>query len=116
MGDMPSILNVLPGRRGWHRGNEIANISDHKPMVHVHPFGLCHSLANPVVATATALNGGILKPMPCIPNTLSPWLGSKPNIKIDHIPVLLTNCKLMCMWAGTIEIIDENNKLLYCID
>jgi len=109
MGDCPSNLYVPPRRSWLIDGKNIANIMDHKSMFNIKPFGLCHSLANPTVAAATAANWGILRPMPCIPNTITPWINAKHNIKDFGFPTLMKYSKLMCVWAGTIEVVNENN-------
>lgn len=88
-------------------GKPQANISDHQPMVNIAPFGLCRSLANPTVAAATAANLGRLQPMPCIPNTVAPWMPGKPDVLLKGQPALLDNCKLQCMWAGTISLVSN---------
>jgi hypothetical protein len=82
----------------------MAWLMDHKPIINIKPFGQCKSLANPLVAAATAANNGKLKKMPCIPNTVSPWMGAKMTVRVKGNPALLDNSKLMCMWAGVIEI------------
>jgi hypothetical protein len=82
---------------------------DNKPFVNIQPFGQCQSLANPTVAAATSSNAGKLQPMPCIPNTVAPWMNGKTNVNAKGFPVLMKNSKLMCLWAGIIEISDENN-------
>lgn len=82
-----------------------ANIMDNKPIANILPFGLCTSIANPTVATATAAALGVLTPMPCIPNTPAPWAPGVPFILIENMPALEQNSKLMCMWGGVIQII-----------
>jgi hypothetical protein len=109
MGDSQAKLNVMPGKFGFFGGQDMANIMDNKPMVNILPFGQCQSLANPTVAAATSANFGKLQPMPCIPNTATPWMNGKTNVNASGYPVLMTNSKLMCIWAGMIEITDENN-------
>ena len=106
MGTSPSMLVVLPDRMVLLDGQPQANISDFKPMVNILPFGLCQSLANPVVAAATAANFGKLQPMPCIPNTTSPWLNGEQKLLLKNFPALCQDCKLICAWAGTITITD----------
>jgi len=93
-------------------GNPIAAMLDHKSMMNVKPFGQCRSLANPVVAAATAANYGRLQPMPCIPNTVFPWIGAKMNVRIKGVPALLDTSKLMCMWAGMIEVTNPGQKTM----
>ena len=109
MGDSQSKLNILPGKMGCFGGEDMANIMDFKPMINIQPFGQCKSLANPTVAAATASNLGKLQPMPCIPNTTTPWMNGKTNVNANGFPVLMKNAKLICLWAGSIEITDENN-------
>jgi hypothetical protein len=110
MGDSQAELNVMPGKSGFFGGKDMANIMDYKPMTNIKPFGQCQSLVNPTVAAATSANLGKLQPMPCIPNTTAPWMNGKTNVNASGYPVLMKNSKLMCMWAGNIEITDENNS------
>ena len=53
-GAAPAVLNVLPVNRTMTGGMPAANIMDHIPLVNVMPFGTCMSMANPMVAAATA--------------------------------------------------------------
>ena len=110
MGDTQSELSVLPGKSVFLGGEDMANIMDYKPMVNIQPFGQCQSPTNPTVQAATAANFGKLQPMPCIPNTTTPWINGKTNVNANGYPVLMSNSKLMCMWTGNIEITDENNS------
>lgn len=73
-GAAPSMLNVLPVNRTLTGGMPAANIMDHIPLVNILPFGVCMSMANPMVAAATAAALGVLTPMPCIPATATPWI------------------------------------------
>ena len=60
-GAEPGTLVVLPVNRVF-TGTPAANVMDHKPMANVMPFGMCKSLANPMVAAATAAAQGSLTP------------------------------------------------------
>jgi hypothetical protein len=82
-----------------------ANIMDNKPMVNILPFGMCTSLANPTVASATAAAMGVLTPMPCIPVTPAPWAPGAPTVLLGSMPALDNTSKLMCTWAGIISVI-----------
>ena len=106
-GDRISNLTVYPDRTVNLTGKPMANISDHISMYNVAPFGKCRSLANPTVAAATAANHGVLKPMPCIPNTPAPWMGGKGDFLVKGQPALLFSCRLQCLWAGTITLTDN---------
>lgn len=102
-GAAPSTLNVLPINRVL-TGTPTANIMDGKPFLNVLPFGMCTSLANPMVAAATAAALGALTPMPCIPVTPAPWMPGVPTTLIGNMPALDMNSKLMCNWGGLIQI------------
>lgn len=107
MGTGNALLVVLPERRILLDGQPQANIMDHKPMTNIPSFGLCTSLANPVVAAATAAHHGCLTPMPCVPNTTSPWQKGKPTFLLKQFPALCMDDTLSCAWAGTISITDS---------
>ena len=102
-GSAPSTLNVLPANRVLS-GTPSANIMDHVPMLNVPPFGMCNSLANPMVAAATAAALGALTPMPCIPATSAPWAPGSPTVLIANMPALNDSSTLMCNWGGVIQV------------
>ena len=101
-GVAPSVLVVL--RPKILSGAPAANIMDRVPMLNVPSFGLCTSLANPLVAAATAAAFGVLVPMPCVPVTPAPWMPGKPKVLIAGMPALDQGSKLMCVWGGMISI------------
>jgi hypothetical protein len=103
-GVAPSSLIVLPQNRTMVGGVPAANIMDNKPIANVPPFGMCTSLANPQVASATAAASGVLTPMPCVPVTTAPWAPGAPTVLIGNMPALNESSKLMCNWAGVIQI------------
>jgi hypothetical protein len=105
-GMAPSTLTVIPVNKVFTNNMPDANIMDHKPMVNIMPFGMCTSLANPTVASATAAALGVLTPMPCIPVTPSPWITGAPTVLLGNQPSLDNTHKLMCNWGGVITFID----------
>ena len=102
-GIAPGSLMVLPANLVM-TGVPDANIMDNKPMVNILPFGMCQSLANPMVAAATAAAMGALTPMPCLPMTTAPWVPGSPTVQIGNMPALNDGSTLMCNWAGVIEV------------
>ena len=82
-GAAPSTLNVLPTNRVMCASMPAATIMDFAPFVNIPPFGVCMSLANPMVAAATAAALGVLTPMPCIPVT-TPWKPGSPTVMIGE--------------------------------
>ncbi len=103
-GVAPGSLMVLPVNRVMTANQPAANIMDNKPMINIQPFGMCQSLANPQVASATSAAMGVLTPMPCIPNTVAPWAPGMPTVLIGNQPALTKDCMLNCLWAGIIQI------------
>ena len=104
-GAAPSSLVVLPKNRVLCEGPPAANIMDHVPLLNIMPFGVCSSLANPVVASATAAALGVLTPMPCIPATAAPWVPGAPTVLIANMPALDNISKCMCNWGGVISFV-----------
>lgn len=103
-GMAPGNLLVLPQNRVMMENKPAANIMDNKPIVNIVPFGMCQSLANPTVASATAAALGVLTPMPCIPVIAAPWAPGAATVLIGNMPALDATCTLMCNWAGVITI------------
>lgn len=103
-GVAPSTLTVLPTNKVMADGVPAATIMDHKPTVNIAPFGMCSSLANPQVASATSAAQGVLTPMPCVPNTTTPWAPGSPTVMIGNQPALSATSTCNCLWAGVITI------------
>lgn len=104
-GAAPSVLMVLPANRVVQT-MPYANIMDNKPMVNIMPFGMCQSMANPVVASATAAAFGVLTPMPCVPVTAAPWAPGSPTVLVGNMPALNNSSKCMCNWGGVIQVVN----------
>jgi hypothetical protein len=66
-------------------------------------FGLCTSLANPQVASATSAAGGTLTPQTCVP-VLSPWTPGAANVTIDEVPALDESSTCSCAWGGVVSV------------
>jgi hypothetical protein len=110
MGAAPSTLNVLPKNMMMTSNMAAANIMDNVPMVNIPPFGVCQSMANPAVASATAAATAAaqgvftLTPMPCVPVFPAPWVPGAPTVMLANMPVLNNTSKLMCAYAGVVSI------------
>ncbi len=100
----PSTLLVLPVNRVTVSSMVAANIMDNKLGANILPFGMCQSLANPAVASATSAAMGALTPMPCVPVIPAPWAPGSPKVLIGNMPALNNSSKLMCAYGGVIEI------------
>jgi hypothetical protein len=77
-------------------------ITDNAPVANVPPFGMCASLSNPTVASATTAALGVLTPMPCVPVTPAPWAPGAATLLLGGAPALNDACKLTCAWGGVI--------------
>jgi len=69
------------------------------------PFGMCTSMANPTVASATAAAMGVLTPMPCTPVVAAPWTPGCPTVMVANYPALNNSSKCFCSYGGVIQII-----------
>jgi hypothetical protein len=101
-GMAPSTLNVLPTNK-TNATTPAANIMDFVPMTNIPPFGMCMSIANPTVASATAAALGVLTPMPCVPVT-TPWKPGAATVMIGGMPALDSVSTCQCCWGGVISI------------
>lgn len=104
-GAAPGTLMVLPENQCITSNQPAATIMDFKPMVNILPFGVCSSMANPMVAAATAAALGVLTPQPCIPVIPAPWVPGAPTVLLGNFPVLNNTSKLMCAYGGVIQIL-----------
>ena len=90
-----------------HDNKPLANITDCQPFANISSFGMCTTLANPQVASATSAALGVLTPQPCIPAITGFWKPGKPDTLIAEQPALLNTDTLQCAWGGIITIQPE---------
>ncbi len=103
-GVAPSTLVILPTNM-VNATMPAATIMDNIPFMNIPPFGMCTSMANPAVASATAAAWGVLTPMPCTPMTAAPWAPGCPTVLIANKPALNDSSKLTCTYGGVISIV-----------
>jgi Domain of unknown function (DUF4280) len=70
----------------------------------VPPFGMCMSLSNPQVASATTA-AGTLTPQPCQP-VLSPWSPGSGQVTIGGVGALDDSSQCNCTWGGVVTVSD----------
>lgn len=100
-GVAPASLIVLPADQVMIEGRPAANITCSE-IINVPTFGMCTSLANPEVATATAAALGVLTPMPCVP-VLAPWVPVSTTL-LGGSPALVAGSMCQCAYGGVVEI------------
>jgi hypothetical protein len=101
----PSTLNVLPTKRVMIEGRPAAVITDIAMGMNIPPFGMCSSLANPIVAAATAAALGVLTPMPCIPMIVAPWAPGAVRTTVGGMPALVSGSICTCAYGGVVQMI-----------
>ncbi len=99
-GAAPAVLPVTSQQTVMACNLLAATIQDNK----LPPFGMCSSMANPAVASATAAAMGALTPMPCTPVVPAPWAPGSPTVLIGGKPALNNTSTLMCAYAGVIKV------------
>lgn len=110
-GDGPKSMVVLPlAMTTTENTKALAVATDTIPMLNIPSFGQCKSLANPMVASATAAALGVLTPQPCIPVTPTPWSPTAQKLKVGKIPAILDSSQTLCMWGGQIKIEDPGQS------
>lgn len=103
MGSTPSQFVPTP-RAATAGGAIIGTVADFKPVTNIPPFGMCQSLANPQVASATSAANGVLTPQPCIPLIPSPWAPGSVSTTVQGQPALLNTSSTACQWGGKISV------------
>jgi hypothetical protein len=107
----PSTLTVVPFNRPLSANQPAATVADRAPFLNVMPFGLCKSLANPQVASATAAASGSLTPMPCIPIVLAPWSPGCSSSESAGSKILSSDSRCVCLWSGEITVSDPASDI-----
>ncbi len=102
-GTIPSTLTVLPTNLVNVSSQPMATVMDNKPFVNIMSFGMCSSLANPTVASATAAALGVLTPMPCIPSIVGTWVPGSTTVMVKGNPALTDSSTVMCAYGGVVK-------------
>lgn len=103
-GVAPGKLTALPTSQVLVEGQPAAVIADIKPFANVGAFGMCSSLGNPAVASATTAASGVLTPQPCTPTVAAPWTPGVPLVLVGGQPALNAPCTCTCAFGGVITI------------
>ena len=85
-------------------GAPVGVVTDMAP-ANVPPFGMCMSLSNPEVASATAAASGTLTPQPCQP-VLSPWSPGSAQVTVGGVSALDDSSQCNCTWGGVVTVSD----------
>jgi uncharacterized Zn-binding protein involved in type VI secretion len=99
-----ATLIVLPENRVNVGGQPAATVMDHIPLDNIPTFGMCMTLSNPEVATATTAALGVLTPQPCLPVVAAPWEPGAPTVMVDGMPALDNTSMAECEWGGVITV------------
>ncbi len=110
-GMAPGTINVTSQTMCMAGGMPAATIQDCQ-IANITPFGMCSSMANPAVASATAAAMGVLTPMPCTLVAAGTWIPTKPTVLINSKPCLTSDCKLMCAYGGSISIVSPGQTMV----
>lgn len=111
-GTTPCSLVVTDASRPKCGNMLVATIQDMVPSTNIATFGMCQTLSNPQVSTATSSAGGVLTPQPCIPAITAPWAPGSAMMKVKGVPALTNTCTCNCMWGGTISIRNPGNSAI----
>jgi hypothetical protein len=104
-GLMTSILNVVDPSRPSIGINKMATIQDRLP-VNIPPFGMCTSILNPAVQSATMLAMGTLTPAPCpCVQAMMGWSLAPNNVVNTTSYFIDQTCTLLCSFGGNIMIV-----------
>ena len=72
--------------------------------VNIPSFGLCDSLVNPEVATATAAAGGVTTPQACVPVVVDSWAPGSLTASETGAGYVNDSSICTCSWGGVISI------------
>jgi hypothetical protein len=103
-GAAPGKLTALPNPQVLVEGQPAAVISDIKAIPNVAPFGMCSSLGNPAVETATKAAQGVLTPQPCTPMLSTPWTPGVPLVLVGGQAAVNAPCSSVCSYGGKISV------------
>ncbi len=99
------IFNITAVGNVMIENKPVLTTKDNVPFFNVAPMGvMCISLANPMVASATAAALGVLTPQPCVPQFVGPWITGTISCRVKGMGIVDNTCSLMCAYGGKISI------------
>lgn len=111
MGAGAGVLNATAQQGCIAGGKPIATIQDVTPISNVGSCGMCTSLQNPAVQSATAAALGVLTPQPCIPSTIGTWSPAG-AVRFGGKPCITQQSKLNCAYGGVINIVSPGQNTI----
>jgi len=103
-GSSPSSLKVTSHATVCSESKLVATVQDFKPNANIMPFGMCRSMSNPQVQSATAAANGTLTPQPCVPVIAAPWSPGASTVNVCGAKALADSSTCQCQWLGKITI------------
>lgn len=104
-GTSPCVLQATSQSKCLGESKPIATIQDVSPGTNLAGFGMCTSLTNPAVASATAAALGVLTPQPCTMVPMGVWSTTKGSVLVGGKPCLTSQAVLSCsLGQGTVKI------------
>lgn len=74
-------------------------------------FGMCTSMANPAVATATTAAMGVLTPQPCQFSAAGVWTGGGTKCMCGGKPALTNDATIHCVTGqGTVSVVNPGQS------
>lgn len=108
-GTTPANLVVTSQSTVLAEGKPVATIAD-ASAANIPSCGMCSSLANPQVASATAAALGVLTPQPCIPVMAGTWTAVQAKCIAGGKPCLTTGATAMCSYGGALRIMNAGQS------
>lgn len=103
-GTAASTYNVLPTAQVTIEGQNAGSINDYISNTNIPPFGMCSSLSNPAVASATSAASGVLTPQACVPALAAAWVPGSPTVMIGDKVALSNASTCACSYGGVITV------------
>jgi len=106
----PATLSIT-GVETHDDDSGVATILHNVPTSNIGAFGMCKSLTNPQVASASSAAQGVLTPQPCVPVVVAPWSAGASVVSVAGEPALTSDSTCACSWAGTISVADPASAI-----
>ena len=110
-GTSPANLVVTSQTMVLADGKPMATIAD-ASVANMPTFGMCSSLGNPQVASATAAALGVLTPQPCVPAVAGTWIPTQMKCLAGGKPCLTNDANAICSYGGSLSIISAGQNTI----